>query len=146
MVCNLCLTYLGKTVTHDGGGCEFGASTLCRRCHTRGHLTRDCSTAAPYEIPTTLEELIPADIRLKYGITTHTVFKPKFADPEDRIPDINRIEIPADPSYAELGAILEMYKIKVTDKVTKEPTAARMDALHKWATSHGYRIVMVAST
>jgi hypothetical protein len=143
MVCNLCFTYLGRTVDHGSGGCEFGASTLCRRCHHRGHLTRDCTAKASCEIPTTLEELIPADIRLKYGINTHTTYDAKY-DLEDIVPDINKIMIPEDASYAELGRILEMYKIKVTDKITKETTAARLEALREWAISHGYRIVMTA--
>jgi hypothetical protein len=107
-------------------------------------LTRDCTATVSCEIPTTLEELIPADIRLKYGINTHTTYNAKY-NSEDIVPDINKITIPEDASYAELGRILEMYKIKVTDKITKETTAARLEALHEWAIARGYRIIMTAS-
>lgn len=141
MNCKLCEIYRGKLVVHDNDGCKLGKNVLCRRCHQRGHLTSSCIEKHPhYERPTTLEELIPADVRLKYGIITHTPVK--FTTPRNvtELADINEIVIPETSNYKELGEFIEKYKIKV-DKVTKDSREDRISAIKAWGVANGYRIV-----
>lgn len=140
--CRLCLKYKGKSIVHDAGGCPLGASTLCRRCHHRGHLAVDCTAPHPqWERPLTLEELIPIDIRLRFKINTHTLIG--FTGPREfsELPDINTIVVP--DGFKELSDFVESHGISV-EKVTKPGRKALMKAVKKWGVAHGYRIVQSA--
>lgn len=138
--CRLCLKYKGKSIIHDGAGCPLGASTLCRRCHQRGHLSVDCTAPHPqWERPLTLEELIPIDIRLRLKINTQTAIN--YESPErdyDELSDINTIVVPV--KYEELCEFVDSHGIKV-EKVTKPGLKALMKAVKKWGIANGYRII-----
>lgn len=141
VVCKLCLKYKGKKISHGNEGCALGASTLCRRCHHRGHLSVDCTAPQPqHERPTSLEELIPIDIRLRYDIHTHTPIDFIQSRSVSDLPDINKIIIPDTFNYKELGEFLEKHKIHV-DKITKDSREDRIKAAKAWGVANGYRIV-----
>jgi hypothetical protein len=150
--CTICLDYRGvDNVLHGADGCPFGKSFLCKRCHHRGHATSNCSADySHWERPTTLEELIPADMRLRYRISTHTpiVFDtPRGAESTlGELGDMNEIVIPHtnDPDcYKKLGEFMRDHGIKVdaASKKTKESAADRIKAIKAWGVAHGYRIV-----
>ncbi len=142
--CAICQKFKGKPVIHNDDGCPLSSSILCRRCHHRGHLTAQCSENWPqWERPTSLEELIPADVRKRYGIITHTPLS--FPNPrgepgsENELGSINEVVIPDD--YGQLKEFIDTHKIKV-EKVTKESRSNCMKAVIAWGVSRGYRIVM----
>jgi hypothetical protein len=150
-MCSVCEFYCGDSVVHGAEGCPHSKSVLCRRCHHRGHLTSDCTADyAQWERPTALEELIPADVRLRYRISSHTPLT--FTAPrgavgtESELGDINEVVIPdaGDPEfYKKLGEFMKDHNIKVdaTSKRTKESASDRVRAIKAWGTSRGYRIV-----
>ena len=144
MVCKNCQVFIGKDIIHPNDECPHASSFLCRRCHVRGHLTRNCTENWPqWERPTTFEELIPSDIKLRYGITTSTpICYPKArGEPgtEVELNDINEIVIPED--YNLLNDFAIKNKIKV-EKVTKPSLEKCIVAIKHWGVSHGYRIVI----
>ncbi len=140
--CSLCLKYKGKRVVHGDEGCALGASTLCRRCHHRGHLSVDCTAPHPqWDRPTTLEELIPIDIRLRYKINTHTPVALGPRSPSE-LSDINTVVVP--DGFKELSDFVELHGIDV-EKVTKPGRKALLRAVKAWGVSRGYRIVQVAT-
>lgn len=143
--CKLCLKYIGLAVIHGETGCEFASSVLCRRCHHRGHLSSMCTEAWPqWERPTTLEELIPVDLKLRFGIATHTPlafsYERGIEGSETELSDINEIEIPE--NYIALKEFIDKYNIDGVAKKTKESRAACIEAIKKWAVRRGYRIIM----
>lgn len=146
--CAICLKYTGVSVIHGDSGCELSASILCRRCHHRGHLTTMCTYgAAHWERPTTLEELIPHDVRNRYGITTST--RLEFAAPrctpeaESEIATVNTITIQDD--YTQLNEFAKKHKIVVPNMKTKKAEAAILSAIKDWAIHRGIRIVVSVS-
>ena len=143
MSCPSCKVLTGRDIAHANNECPQAHSFLCRRCNTRGHMTRYCKENWPqWERPTTLEELIPPDIKMRYGITTHTqiIFPTKRGDPgTDREMDrINEIYIPT--NYNELMKFKELHGITV-ETVTKYKEENVIAAIKKWGVSHGYRII-----
>jgi hypothetical protein len=137
--CRLCLKYKGKQVNHGDAGCALGESTLCHRCHHRGHLSVDCTAPHPqWERPKTLEELIPIDIRLRYKINTSTLIH--YAGERDfaELPDINTIVVP--DTFGGLSEFVESHGIEV-EKVTKPGKKALLKAVKKWGVARGYRII-----
>ena len=146
--CTICEFYRGANVVHGDDGCPFGKSVLCRRCHHRGHLTSNCTDGdyAQWERPTALEELIPVDLRLRWGIHSHTPLRFDAPRTDRELGDINEVLIPdaSDPEfYKKLGEFMRDRSIKVdaASKKTKESAADRMKAIKAWGVSHGYRIV-----
>ncbi len=142
--CLTCKKFKGKDILHGDDGCPLGKSVVCRRCHHRGHLTSTCTEDWPqWERPTSLEELIPADIRKRYGIITHTPipFSLSRGQPgtDVELGTINEVIIPDD--YSQLKEFIDAHKIKV-EKITKESRSNCMKAIAAWGVSHGYRVVM----
>lgn len=145
MSCEICKKVKGKPISHADGVCPTAPSLLCRRCHHRGHLTSMCKGDLPHwERPTTLEELIPADIRQRLNIRTHTHLE--FTAPRgsvntyDELGAINEIIIP--DNYSALKEFMDTHKIKVLEKVTKEKMENRIKAVIEWAAARGLRITM----
>lgn len=145
MACPICKKYLGKLLIHPGE-CPQATSVLCRRCHHRGHMTNQCSESRwpQYERPTTLEELIPAYMRARYGITSHTKIefptKRSLPDTEHELGEVNTIEVPSD--YTQMKEFIDKHGIKV-EKVTKESFPKCREAVKAWGISHGYRIILM---
>lgn len=150
VVCKVCEKYTGESIDHSTsvGGWDdcFAKGVMCRRCNHIGHLTSSCSEkSALWERPTTLEECIPAHIRQKLNIQTHTLID--YAEPhsEREINDMNTIVIP-DPfvkgGYEELKTFLDRHKIPV-EKKTKESREKCLEAAMNWGAQRGLRIVKV---
>ena len=143
MGCPGCKVLTGRDIVHPDNACPQAYSFLCRRCHHHGHMTRHCTDEWPqWERPTTLEELIPPDVKLRYGITTQTeiCFKQKRGEPgtEREMNNINEIYIPT--NYNELTKFAKMNNIDV-ETVTKYKEENIIAAIKNWGIQHGYRII-----
>jgi len=141
--CGICLRVKGKPVFHTSG-CLYSSSILCRRCHHRGHFTADCTESWPHwERPTSLEELIPADVKQRYNITTCTEIQ--YAAPrgddgtEQELHSMNEILVPK--NYPELLDFLAKNNIKA-EGVTKPPRANCIKAVKAWGVERGFRVVL----
>jgi hypothetical protein len=99
---------------------------------------------AHWERPTTLEELIPSDLRTRYGITSNTRIEftaPRCApESESEIASINTIVIPDD--YTQLNEFAKKHKIVIPNMKTKKAEAAILTAIKDWAIRRGIRIVV----
>lgn len=142
--CNICKKYTGRVVEHGLSGCSLALSTSCRRCHHRGHLTSDCTGGFPqWERPSSLEELIPADVRRRFGIITHTAIAwtaPRGAEgTETELGAINEVNIPY--TYTAYSEFIKRHKIKVEGKVTKGSLTECVKSVKNWCVTHGYRLV-----
>ena len=141
-VCSICLTYREKSIVHTDG-CPYAASAPpCRQCHHRGHTSPACTEAwAHWERPTTLEELIPADVRIRYGIISHTptsFVEPRGEATHKELSDRNTIVVPDD--YNELLKFVDTYKIKV-EKITKPSADICFKAIKAWGVTRGCRVI-----
>ena len=164
--CHVCLKYRGESVLHSAEGSPAAKNVKCRRCHCRGHFASDCKEGyAHWERPTCLEELIPADVRIRYGIRIGTCppltfEKPRGAETLHELEgdEINTIVLPA-PSdkdfYNKMGEVMSLYgiQIQVADdkkakdpakKITKEPMEARRKAIQDWCVAHGRHLKYVS--
>lgn len=143
MVCAGCKVLTGQEVTHPNKECPQAYSFLCRRCNHRGHMTRHCTEEWPqWERPTTLEELIPADVRIRYNIQTHTEIRFEaargHAGTEREMEGRNEICIPSE--YNDLIEFTKKHNMDV-ETVTKPPKVNLVSAIKHWGVLHGYRIV-----
>ena len=150
--CNTCLKYRGETIVHGASGCPCPAKNIrCRRCHCRGHFTSECDeNYAHWERPTTLEELIAPDVRIRLGIRTHTLLEfstPRNAKAFHELTDDSNIvtlpEISHSDFYKKMGEFMRMHDIKVTSADTKESKADRLKAIHNWCISNGKRLMHI---
>lgn len=92
------------------------------------------------EHPSCLEDLIPANIRNRWGINTVTPFTlNKEHQAEHKIAPINTVQIPDD--YTDIKEFIKEHKIDV-EKKTKESTANCRKAIIDWAKARGYRVIM----
>jgi len=73
MLCKTCYNWTGVSVEHLNDECALRASLVCRRCCCAGHSTADC-TYDNICNPTCLEDLIPIDLKDRYGITSCTPY------------------------------------------------------------------------
>lgn len=141
--CRICLRIKGKHIIHPTGKCDNAPSILCRRCHHRGHFTADCEEPWPHwEQPTSMEELIPAYLRQRWNITTHTPIEsilPRGEGAEQQLHSINEVVVPKD--YKELLEFLEKNNIKV-ETVTKPPRSNCIKAIKTWGVERGLRVVL----
>jgi len=126
------------------GGCPVRASLWCSQCSCYGHVAVDCDEASHVWRPTTLEELIPADVRERWAIdtTTSIVWHPNttLEDAEREIADTNTIEV----RYRE-GK--QDNRIREVMRGLKIPTVHKMDGnitkLRSWAIAHGKKVRLV---
>lgn len=138
MSCPICSLYLGIEKVH--AVCPLRASITCRRCLHTGHLTKECvGILPPEELPTSLEELIPAGVRHKYGITTRTPIDFPDGPGLEKHTVCNVIVVTDD--YEGLGEFIKKHAVEVA-KITKDSAEARRKAINQWAKQHGYRLVM----
>ena len=139
MVCQVCLSYTGISAEHLRDSCPVIPTLRCRRCHCRGHTAADCGESwAHWERPTTLEELIPADVRLRWDITTTTelVFKaPRGAEGTDRE---HKIEIEVSRQDKQMRAFM-----RENDIPTTHDAESNLQRIRDWATRKGLRLRVV---
>jgi hypothetical protein len=93
--------------------------------------------------PRTLEELIPEDVRVRWGITTSTPIvwpKPTLAVKEREIAEINTIEV----RYREgrqdskIREVMRSYKIPTVHKME-----GNIQKLREWAVENGKKVRLV---
>ena len=96
--------------------------------------------------PTTLEELIPPEVRARWGIhtTTHIIWtKPTLEEAEREIAEGNTIEI----AYAKKGKGSLDSRLREYMKSNKIPTvhseSGNLAKLRMWAVSQGKKICLV---
>lgn len=133
---------LGLTRTHgEGVACPVRGSLWCSQCSCYGHLPAACAKATHVWRPATLEELIPADVRERWALTTTTpiLYSTKsqsLEDAEREIADSNTIEV-----------VFRDNRIREVMKALKIPTVHKMDGniqkLRTWAVSNGKKVRLV---
>ena len=128
MPCEICKLWTGLSVEHDE--CPIRANLVCRRCCGSGHSTSQCDYQ-PELHPTCLEELIPADLRERYGITTHT----EYIRPENPIEahPIRCIEIVNDDKW--IRAFMRQHHLQTARK--REENLTR---IMEWSAGCGLNI------
>lgn len=138
--CKTCWEWLGVTRTH--AVCPVRASAWCSQCGSNGHRPSECAESITWTRPATLEELIPADVRARWNITTSTKIAwapPTEADADREIADINTIEIRyRDKLDGKIREYMKQQKIHTTHKMEDN-----LKTLSLWATSHGKKVRIV---
>ena len=137
---------LGLTRTHEEE-CPVRASLWCSQCSCYGHLPADCDVAKHVWRPRTLEELIPADVRERWNITTETpIMWPtslSLEDTEREIADTNVIEVRYKDGR-ENGRQQAIIKVM---KALKIPTVHKIEGniqkLRTWAVANGKKVRLV---
>ena len=144
-----CKSALGLTRSHpEGTSCPVLASLWCSTCSCYGHTTASCSVVTHVTRPRTLEELIPADVRARWGIKTQTVIvwptpsEMTLEDKEREIGEGSIIEIRHGGALAiKLDAALRAFmkaqrpKIETVHKMEGNLLKVRM-----WAITQGKKI------
>lgn len=138
--CSTCLSFLGCSKEHSDNICPIQTSLFCRRCHLKGHTATKCEEShAFWERPTSLEELIPQDVRTRWRITSHTSIP--FVEPRGT----SRTETELQYEYVIHNDKKNLAKFMEQEKI---PTMRREDGkkedrvktIRDWAMQRGYRI------
>lgn len=156
MTCPTCKDMLGLLRTHTD--CPVRASLWCSQCSCYGHLPSGCDRITHVQRPATLEELIPADVRERWGITTQTYIvwpkEPTLEDKEREIANTNTIVVRENDrairdlmkqlKIATVHAMNEKSEIdKKTGEKTGRMTPGNLQILRGWAVAHGKKIRLV---
>jgi len=143
--CTTCRS-IGLTRDHGSLPCPIRGSLWCSQCSCRGHLPATCDKVTHVWRPATLEELIPADVRERWGIVTSTpiIYKnPKdlsLEDMEREIADSNTIEVVYREGKQD-GRIREVMKgLKIPTVHGKD---GNIQKLRLWAVSNGKKVRLV---
>ena len=148
--CHHCKTSLGLTRVHAAGiACPVAASLWCSGCSCYGHTTSSCDVITHVTRPETLEELIPADVRARWGIKTRTLIHYPAAteitleDAEREIGEGCVIEI-RHGSSANLDAALRTFMKAQRPKIeTVHKKEGNLIKLRLWAVAQGKKIRLV---
>ena len=152
--CITCKTSLGLTRIHADGICPVTASLWCSNCSCYGHTVSGCEVTTHVTRPATLEELIPADVKARWGITTHTrILYPQditLDDAEREIGEGSVIEIRygslpegATKLDAAIRAFMKAQKPKIE---TVHKMEGNLIKLRLWAVAQGKKIRLVQET
>ncbi len=136
MNCKTCLCYSGISVDHsaDSSPCPLLPILRCRRCHTRGHTAAHCGEQWNHlERPMTLEELIPADIRMQWDITTSTDLS--FTEPRGERDC--KFEIHVSRQDKVMRDFMKKNNIQSTNAAE-----ANLQRIRDWAMRSGLRLVI----
>ena len=140
-ICKTCYSVLGVHTAHvDGATCPVAATYVCTQCGGNGHLASGCRVTTHVRRPRTLEELIPPDVRVRWGITTQTPIvwsRPTVAIMEREVADENTIEIKHQGNNrdAKIREVMRQHKVRTAHSM--EDNIAR---LRSWAVSQGKKI------
>jgi len=133
---------LNVEVVHTSD-CPVLGSIWCSQCSMYGHLGPDCQTVQHIRRPESLEELIPEDVRKRWGITTYTKINwlksELLEDKEREISDVNIIEVRFTPGKQDRCIRDVMLSLKI-DTVHK--MSDNLNILRKWAVKNGKKVVM----
>jgi len=145
MTCPTCKELLGLSCTHSE--CPVRASFWCSQCSCYGHLPSECDEVTHVWRPATLEELIPEDVRARWGITTSTYIiwpKASLADAEREIAETNTIVVRKnDRAIRDAMKQRKIPTVHAMDEtVDKEgkPKDGNIQLLRKWAVNHGKKV------
>ena len=143
--CSTCYSLLGAVCVHpEPLKCPVRASFWCTQCACYGHTPKECDERITGSIgrPSTLEELIPEDVRNRWNITTETKiqFIParslSLDEKEREISHTNTIEL----QFKD--AIIRSYM-----KTNKIPTEHSMKnniiLLREWAVENGMKVRLI---
>jgi hypothetical protein len=143
--CALCWQKLRVQMIHDDKPCVTRESLWCSQCSCFGHEASECDEASHVERPRTLEELIPFDVRERWGITTSTpivyhtpVRRPQTLEEKEReIAESNTVVIYY--PKAQLDRCLREYmkKNKIDTTHSKE---GNIKVLRQWLTDNGKKL------
>jgi hypothetical protein len=142
--CAICWQTVGIRRCHDDSDCPVRASFWCSQCGCYGHRPAECDDVTHVTRPVTLEELIPTDVRERWGIDTTTTLQlptvPSLEDCEREIAEINTIEV----RYREGSRDAKIREIMRSLKI---PTVHKMDdnlqRLRRWAVANGKKVCLV---
>ena len=136
---------LGKTIVHPDQQCPTRASLWCSQCSCHGHLPSLCTESLHVWRPVTLEELIPSDVRERWGITTQTRIiwsTDKTCDIVEReISNSNIIEIRHKEGVApdkRIREVMKQNKIQTSHKMVDN-----IQLLRNWAISQGKKVRII---
>lgn len=163
--CSICLQWVGIVTTHISEPCPTKDSVLCQQCYSYGHPASQCPDDWPHWTrPSTLEELIPADVRHRYGIRTATrlVFPEtrKAGSIEEQLArrtneQVHTMRVPnyrdtstddkGQTGYNRLGAFMKDHEIDISwnpehTTVSKEDGKEREIAVKQWCLAKGYAV------
>ena len=99
------------TYIHPDGVCPVRESFWCSQCACYGHQAAECDEIKHVWRPQYLEDLIPADVRTRWGITTETPIvwvKPDYASLPAKDAESKRLE-DAEREIAETNTIDVIY-------------------------------------
>ena len=139
--CLICLRENNGSVIHGSDGCPFAHETLCDKCGHRGHYAIDCTTLVSRR-PTTIEELIPFHLRVRWNITSRTPFKSRKAGRTvtEEICDANTLIVTDTDS--DLRRFVKKYGVSVSKEGPGRRSEDSLhDAIDEWGIRHGYRIL-----
>jgi hypothetical protein len=142
--CKVCASVLGTQVTHDGVEvCPVQATYTCTQCGGQGHLASSCRITTHVRRPRTLEELIPSDVRARWGITTQTPIvwsRPSVSTMEREVDDENTIEIrhQGNNRDAKIREVMKQNKVRTAHSMEDNITRLR-----SWAVTHGKKIRII---
>jgi len=150
--CITCKTSLGLTRSHGEDDCPVTASLWCSNCSCYGHTATGCEVITHVTRPATLEELIPADVRARWGIKTRTLIHyPPAAeltldDAEREIGEGCVIDIHYGPAIT-LDSALRTYMKAQRPKIdTLHDKKGNLLKLRLWAVAQGKKIRLVQGT
>ena len=141
---------LGITRSHTD--CPVLASIWCSQCSSYGHLPSDCKEVTHVWRPKTLEELIPEDVRARWGITTQTPImwpKPLTVDVAEReIAEFNTISVRnKDSAIRDLMKQLNIQTVHSMNWTAAKPgkpsKPGNIQLLRDWAIAHGKKLRLV---
>jgi hypothetical protein len=136
MTCTFCSQYSQDEVQHESHTCPHLASMNCRRCQSYGHLVSQCETRwEHWERPSSLEELIPYHLRVRYGIQSTTVmdYDTERGSEESFRELTQEISVPGNDK--KMRKFMENYGIKTVHK-----GAVNLQTIKDWARDRGLRV------
>jgi hypothetical protein len=131
------------------------AGAYCTHCSCMGHIATECDDGRlMVDRPATLEELIPEELRERWGIDTRTEIawpaKTALIDLETQIADLNTIEIRylagagrESGLDARLRRFMKENRIVNASGHTEHATKANMQKLREWAVAQGKKVRFV---
>ena len=142
--CSVCWNKLRISRDHGEEPCVVRASLWCSQCSCYGHEAPTCDVATHVRRPATLEELIPVDVRERWGLATETPIvwpgPQTLEDAEREIAEANTIEV----RYREgkrdsrIREVMGGLKIKTVHKMDDN-----LQRLRSWAIASGKKVRLV---
>lgn len=135
-LCEICYSYTGVQNYHSKECCPLIPSLQCRRCHCQGHTSDQCGESwGNWERPTSLEELIPPDVRARWRITTHTSLN--FPQPRgtEKTDSELRYEVVVTNDDKKIRAFMAENNIK-----TRASKEENLKIIRDWAIQRTYRL------